>query len=67
MDITVVPGQNNQVTVYTDLASSLRGHRLGVELRWPELTRRDVALDADPTKRSLERFVLTGSDGNASI
>jgi flagellar hook-associated protein 1 len=66
MDITVVPGDNNQVTVYTGSGIQLAGvtastlsfdgrSSLDAMSRW----------DSDPTERSVGTLVLTGSTGNS--
>ena len=66
MDITVVPGQNNQVTVYTGSGIQLAG-LTGSVLSFDGRSSLDAMShwDADPTKRSVGTIVLTGSTGNA--
>jgi flagellar hook-associated protein 1 FlgK len=66
MDITVVPGENNQVTVYTGSGIQLAGVT-GSVLSFDGRSSLDAMShwDADPTKRSVGTIVLTGSTGNA--
>jgi flagellar hook-associated protein 1 FlgK len=66
MDITVVPGQNNQVTVYTGSGIQLAGVTSSV-LSFDGRSSLDAMShwDPDPTKRSVGTLVLTGSTGNA--
>jgi len=66
MDITVVPGQNNQVTVYTGSGIQLAGVTASV-LGFDGRSSLDAMShwDSDPTKRSVGTLTLTGSTGNS--
>jgi len=66
MDITVVPGDNNQVTVYTGSGIQLAGVTASV-LSFDGRSSLDAMShwDSDPTKRSVGTLVLTGSTGNS--
>src|SRR4051812_43412217 len=66
MDITVVPGQNNQVTVYTGSGIQPAGVTASV-LGFDGRSSLDAMShwDADLTKRSVGTLTLTGSTGNA--
>jgi flagellar hook-associated protein 1 len=66
MDITVVPGENNQVSVYTGSGIQLAGVTASV-LSFDGRSSLDAMSrwDPDATKRSVGTIVLTGSNGNA--
>src|SRR5262249_51581261 len=66
MDITVVPGQNNQVTVYTGSGIQLAGVTAST-LSFDGRSSLDAMShwDPDPTKRSVGTLTLTGSTGNS--
>jgi flagellar hook-associated protein 1 FlgK len=66
MDITVVPGENNQVSVYTGSGIQLAGVTASV-LSFDGRSSLDAMSrwDPNPTKRSVGTIVLTGSNGNA--
>src|SRR6267142_832808 len=66
MDITVVPGQNNQVSVYTGSGIQHAGVTASV-LSFDGRSSLDAMShwDSDPTERSVGTLVLTGSTGNA--
>jgi flagellar hook-associated protein 1 len=65
MDITVVPGANNQVAVYTGSGIQLAGTTASV-LSFDGRSSLDAMShwDSDPTKRSVGTLVLTGANGN---
>jgi len=66
MDITVVPGANNQVAVYTGSGIQLAGTTASV-LSFDGRSSLDAMShwDTDPTKRSVGTLVLTGANGNS--
>jgi flagellar hook-associated protein 1 FlgK len=66
MDITVVPGANNQVAVYTGSGIQLAGTTASV-LSFDGRSSLDAMShwDSDPTKRSVGTLVLTGANGNS--
>jgi flagellar hook-associated protein 1 len=66
MDITVVPGANNQVAVYTGSGIQLASTTASV-LSFDGRSSLDAMSrwDSDPTKRSVGTLVLTGANGNS--
>src|SRR5262245_14808934 len=66
MDITVVPGDNNQVTVYTGSGIQLAGVTAST-LSFDGRSSLDAMShwDSDPTERSVGTLTLTGSTGNS--
>jgi len=66
MDITVVPGDNHQVTVYTGSGIQLAGVTAST-LSFDGRSSLDAMShwDSDPTERSVGTLTLTGSTGNS--